>query len=328
VILDPFGLSAFSIATRYWTVFEKNTRVLPVEGAFMVNRLLWIGVALLILAVSFWRFDFAAASRKAKKKKIEEKEAPMPVELALPRVSQTFGGAASWRKFIASVKLEAKTVLKSIPFFIIVLLGVMNVWGVASSAQRRFGTPVYPVTHLMVDSISGGFAIFALLIGAFFAGELVFRERTLKLNEVTDTAPTPTWVMWSSKFLALLLVCVIAVLAGIATTMIIQLANGYFDLEPMVYASGVMMEFGVLVFLMAGLSFILQILTNNKYVGFLGMLLYLVFDEVLDGMGFEHNLYRFANYPPGSYSDMNGWGHFVAPRMWPMVRKRAMNSAQ
>ncbi|MFL6247426.1 MAG: ABC transporter permease/M1 family aminopeptidase [Thermoanaerobaculia bacterium] len=316
VILDPFGLSAFSLSTRYWTVFEKNTRVLALEGPFLMNRLLWIGVALVILAISFWRFDFAAASRKAKKKKIEEKEAAMPAAVALPRVSQTFGGMSSVAKFTAAVRLEARTVLKSIPFFIIVLLGVMNVWGVTSSMQRQFGTPVYPVTHLMVQSISNGFAIFALLIGAFFAGELVFRERTLKLNEVNDTTPTPTWVMWSAKFVALLLVCVIAILAGIATTAIVQMSKGYFKFQPAVYATGVMMQFGMLVFLIAGLSFVLQILTNNKYVGFLGILLYLVLDGVLPGMGFEHNLYRFANYPPGSYSDMNGWGHFVAPRMW------------
>lgn len=316
VILDPFGLSAFSLATRYWTVFEKNTRLLPLDGPFLMNRLLWIDVALLILAISFWRFDFAAASRKAKKKKIEEKEAPMPAAFALPRVSQTFGGVSSFRKFVAAVKLEAKTVLKSIPFFIIVLLGVMNVWGVTSSLQRQFGTPVYPVTHLMVESIENGYAIFALLIGAFFAGELVFRERTLKLNEVHDTSPTPTWAMWTAKFVALLLVCVVAILAGIGTTMLIQTTKGYTDYQLSVYAAGVMMEFGMLVFFIAGLSFVLQILTNNKYVGFLGLLLYLVLDGVLPGMGLEHTLYRYANYPPGSYSDMNGWGHFIRPRMW------------
>jgi ABC-2 type transport system permease protein len=315
VLLDPFGLSAFSLTTRYWTVFEKNTHVLPLSGAFLMNRVLWITVALVILAISFWRFDFAAASRKTKKK-IEEKEQALPMASALPRVTQTFGGAASLAKFAAAVRLEAKTVLKSIPFFIIVLLGVMNVWGVTSSVQRQFGTPVYPVTYLMVESISGGYAIFALLIGAFFAGELVFRERTLKLNEVNDTSPTPTWVMWSAKFVALLLVCVAAILAAVATTMVIQTANGYFDYQPAVYAAGVTMQFGMLVFLIAGLSFVLQILTNNKYVGFLGILLYLVLDGVLPGMGFEHNLYRFANYPPGGYSDMNGWGHFIQPRMW------------
>jgi ABC-type transport system involved in multi-copper enzyme maturation permease subunit len=316
VLLDPFGLGAFSVATRYWTVFEKNTRVLALDGPFLMNRLLWIGIGLLILAIAFWKFNFVKAAQKAKKKKLEEPAEVMPAALTLPKVVQQFGGGASFRTFLATVGLEARSVLKSIPFFIIVLLGVMNIWGSASALQRIFGTPVYPVTHLMVQTLTDSFALFAAIIAAFFAGELVFRERTLKLNEVHDATPTPTWVMWTSKFVALILVCTIAILAGVATTMLIQLSRGFTDIEPVVYLTGAMLQFGVLVFLIAGLSFVLQVLTNNKYVGFVGVLLYVVLDGALPALNLEHNLYRFANYPPGSYSDMNGWGHFVRPRMW------------
>ncbi|MDP9193755.1 MAG: hypothetical protein M3P06_18840 [Acidobacteriota bacterium] len=318
VLLDPFGMGAFSVVTRYWTVFEKNTLVLPLDGPFLMNRILWIGVGLIILAVAFWRFNFAAAAQKGKKKKLAEGEQPkaLPIALQLPRVTQTFGGISSFRQFMATVRLESKTVLTSIPFFIIVLLGVMNVWGGTSSLQRLFGTPVYPVTHLMVETIADGFALFAAIIGTFFAGELVFRERTLKLNEVHDVTPTPTWAMWAAKFVALLLVCGAALLAGIATTILVQTARGYHDYEFGLYASGAFLHFGVLVLLIAGLSFVLQVLLNNKYVGFAGVMLYIVLDGALPALDFEHNLYRFANYPPGGYSDMNGWGHFIQPRLW------------
>ena len=30
-MLDPFGVRAASIATRYWSVFEMNTQVIPLE---------------------------------------------------------------------------------------------------------------------------------------------------------------------------------------------------------------------------------------------------------------------------------------------------------
>ena len=55
------------------------------------------------------RFDFAAASRKAKKKKIEEQEAPMPVATALRRVGQTSGGAAPRAAFLRTGRLQART---------------------------------------------------------------------------------------------------------------------------------------------------------------------------------------------------------------------------
>jgi hypothetical protein len=47
-ILDPIGLRMVDSVTRYWTVFEKNTQLLPLDfsgyspGVFLYNRLLWI----------------------------------------------------------------------------------------------------------------------------------------------------------------------------------------------------------------------------------------------------------------------------------------------
>ncbi|MDQ3284101.1 MAG: ABC transporter permease, partial [Acidobacteriota bacterium] len=113
VLLDPFGFAAYAFTTRYWTVFEKNTRLLPLGGPFLLSRMLWIGIALAVLALAFWKFNFAAATRKAQKKRTKvETELPMQASFRLPQVQQTFGGAASWRKYLAATKLEAGTILK------------------------------------------------------------------------------------------------------------------------------------------------------------------------------------------------------------------------
>ena len=320
-VLDPFGVSSFFLTTRYWTVFERNTRVLPLEGPFLYNRLLWIGVALAILALTLWRFDPSTAMRKAskKKRKLVDAEELAPIrrfEVLLPKVTQAFGGVASFRQYAAAAKLETKAVIKSIPFIIILLLGVFNIWGNSTAISRMFGTPVYPVTHLMVEMIGGAFSIFAVIIAAFYAGDLVWRERTYKLNEVTDAMPVPTWAIWASKLTALMVVGVISIAVAVATAMLIQTSKSYYNYELGVYAKGLMLEIGMIVLLLAGLSFILQTLLNNKYLGFFGMMVYVVLDGALPALDLEHNLYRFANTPPGDYSDMNGWGHFTAPRLW------------
>ena len=57
-LLDPFGFTTFRYVTQYWTVIEKNTMVLPLDNALLLNRFLWIGVALLSLALTVWRFKF------------------------------------------------------------------------------------------------------------------------------------------------------------------------------------------------------------------------------------------------------------------------------
>ena len=50
-LLDPYGLSAISVATRYWTAAERNTQLPELNGVVLANRLLWsaIGVALFVL---------------------------------------------------------------------------------------------------------------------------------------------------------------------------------------------------------------------------------------------------------------------------------------
>jgi ABC-2 type transport system permease protein len=319
-LLDPFGLNAFSIATRYWTVFDKNTKLLPMDGVFLWNRLLWIGVALVILAFAYWRFQFTTGTRKSAKKsrKIEELERKQTdrVSLPLPKVSQTFGRAASWRQYFAATKRESVSVFKSIPFLIMLFLGIANVWGASVEIDSIFGTSFYPVTQNMLEVIDGAFRIFALLIAAFYAGDIVWRERSLKLHEVHDAMPTPTWVIWASKLSALMVVIFASLAAATLTSILIQASRGYYNFELALYGKGVFMQIGGWLVLMAGLAFLMQVFFNQKFVGFLGVLVWFVLNRILPAVDLEHRLYRFASSPPNQYSDMNGFGHFAAPLLW------------
>ena len=318
-LLDPFGFGAFSLATRYWTVFQKNTQVLTLEGIYLWNRVLWISVALAILAFAFARFRFSTGTRKTRKKSARTTaEEPGPIEripLALPAVTQSFGVRSSWKQYLATVGLESAQIFKGIPFLIMLVLGILNIWGNSTGLNNRFGTPVYPTTGAMVDVINGSFSIFALLITAFYAGDIVWRERNLRLNEVTDTMPLPTWAQWTAKLSALLCVSAVTLAAAVATAMVIQTAKGYYNYELSVYAKGVVAEFGILLVLITALAFILQVLFNQKYVGFLGVLLFFIMNPALRALDYEHRLYRYAATPPAIWSDMNGYGHFV----WPMA---------
>ena len=315
-LLDPFGFSAFGVATRYWTVFDKNTQLLPLEGVFLWNRVLWIGVALAIFALAYWRFDFAkTGTRKARKRaRLVEAAPALPLDRApsvLPKVAQSFGGVSSWRQYVAATRREVTSVLKSIPFAIMLLLGMAMIWGNASSMDSMFGTNILPVTHKMVEVIFGSFSLFALLIAAFYAGDIVWRERSLKLNEVHDTMPAPTWVLWASKMTALVLAVYASLVAAVLTSVLIQAAKGYTNFEPAVYFKGVFFQIGLFLTLIALLSFLVQVYFNNKFVGFLGVLAWFVIVRILPAIDFEHRLYRFASVPLASYSDMNGFGHFA-----------------
>ena len=59
-LLDPIGIRFIvEDLAHSWTTIEKNTRLLALEGALLANRLLWIGIALGVLALTYLRFRFA-----------------------------------------------------------------------------------------------------------------------------------------------------------------------------------------------------------------------------------------------------------------------------
>lgn len=316
-LFDPFGLASFGIATRYWTVAERNTRVLPLEGVFLWNRVIWVSVAIAIFAFTLWRFRFETGSRKSRRK--PKTEAAQPSEattitaVAIPEVAES----GSWlTQFRSTLGMELASVFKSIPFLIILLLGLANVASGAYFAGALFDTKIYPVTGTMLTTINNAFLLFVMIIVTFYSGEIVWRERQMKLSEVTDAMPVPSSAVWGGKLAALFAIVVFLLFTAMLATMSVQTAKGYYHYELGLYARGLFITILVPMLMIAALAFVLQIVANNKYVGFLGMLLYFVSMPVLPAMHFEHNLYLFAQSPPAPYSDMNGYGHYVAPLSW------------
>ncbi|HKY91561.1 MAG TPA: hypothetical protein VJM11_11000, partial [Nevskiaceae bacterium] len=66
-LLDPFGLSAFKLATQYWTPSERNAQLAPITGAMLQNRALWLSIALALLAWTWRAFLRSPSEGKAPK---------------------------------------------------------------------------------------------------------------------------------------------------------------------------------------------------------------------------------------------------------------------
>ncbi|HEX7958019.1 MAG TPA: hypothetical protein VF508_13810, partial [Pyrinomonadaceae bacterium] len=60
--LDPFGISAFFQQTWYWTPAQRDTQLLALDGYFLLNRLLVLGLAAAILSVTYRVFSFRLAA--------------------------------------------------------------------------------------------------------------------------------------------------------------------------------------------------------------------------------------------------------------------------
>lgn len=318
-LADPFGLSAFGNATRYWTAFDRNSLMLPMEGEFLLNRVVWLGASVIFLLLSYRFFSFAdrKALRAHKKPTTGESESVSDIGSAeLPRMAPVFNVGTTWLQFKTRCAFEVKAVVKSLAFWVILVLGMFNLLGITLNLEAFFGTSVYPVTRSMVGIIQSGFSLIMLIILIYYAAELVWRERQAGCNEIMDAVPTPNWIFVLSKFIAMLVVLMGMLIASVLTTVSVQMAKGYLLLEPGLYLYGLWYHFATPFYFMAVLSIFVQVLTRNKFLSMLIMVGYLISTIVLDGLGFEHNLYQFANTGPAPYSDMNGYGHFEQGRAW------------
>ena len=335
-MLDPFGGGAFAIATRYWTVAERNALLLPLDGGLLANRLVVLALALLVFGIAYSRFSFTVGERRGGRRwwrrerqpangAAEETEravgagtstaakgAVSAMTAGPPRPTLRFSGL---RQLVRQARLEVAAVVRSTAFLVILAFGVLNMIGNATAVDQMFGTPVHPVTHLMISILQGGF-LFVFIIVTFYGGEVVWRERTMRVNEVVDALPVPNWALWGAKVCALVVVVAALLATTIVTGMGVQAWYGYYNFEVGLYLRGLFLVAGIPFLLAAVLAVFLQVATNNRYLGFLLMLLYFISGPVLSAWDFNHYLYQYGRAPGAPYSDMNGYGHFVQPLFW------------
>jgi ABC-2 type transport system permease protein len=317
-LIDPYGLNAFEIQTRYWTVLERNTQVLRLDGTFLLNRLLWCGLAAGLLAFTVWRFRPSPGGTKQARRRIDaartesEKDRAPAAGATAPfvPVRPVFSAATSWAQFRHQARLETVGILKVIPFLIMLLFGLINVVGSSFASEAMFGTPVYPVTGLILRIIGGTFILSILLILIFYAGDLVWRERTLRMSEMFDALPMPTWTIWAAKLSALAVTIIVLQFAVMGAGIGVQVFRHYTNFELPVYFKGLFLVAAPQYLFLAIACLFFQVILNNKFLGWLLGAGIWIQAQILPALHLEHHLYRFGTTPDAPYSDMNGFTPF------------------
>jgi ABC-2 type transport system permease protein len=323
VLADPFGIQAVRLVTRYWSSEDRNTLLPEVAGYIIANRVFWLAIAAGLVAATLALFKAQRAGTSARQPWLAKRANASavaqtePARGALrkhaPPSQHGFGGA--FRQYLKQTWFDTSHVLFSVPFLIMAAFGLLNLVGGLSAPGPMYDTPMYPVTARMLDTISSNYTWLLMLVVMFYGGELVWRERSARLDGVIDAFPMPNWVPLAAKATAL--VAVVAIFMGIAALwcMGYQLFKGYDQLEPLLYVKGLALSSAV--FILTGwLAIVFQVLCNQKFVGYLATIGILVSWVVLGSIDFDHNLVSFASSPAIPYSDMNGYGHFVVGWAW------------
>ena len=324
VLLDPFGLGALGKATRYWTANDRNHLVTPLEGWLLWNRLLWCGVAALVLGVAarvFRMEERAGKGRPASAGGADERpgEAAPPPSLAAATHAaspQRPTLATAMGQCLALARMEASLVLRSPAFLVLVALGVFNCLGSLSAVAEFRGVAALPVTRAVVEALAGSFTMFPVLIAIYYGGELVWRDRQCRMHEIVDATAAPNWAFLLPKVLAVAWVLLGTLAAGVVTGMAFQAAHGYFEFEAGGYLLWFLVPAWITAVQVSVLSVAVQSVVPSKPVGWAVMLLHIVAETSLRSLGFQHALYNFGDAAAVPLSDMNGMGHFWVGRAW------------
>jgi ABC-2 type transport system permease protein len=333
-LLDLVGLLGIvSHLGNTWTAAEKNTRLVGLEGALIANRVIWIAIAVAVLAYTWLRFRLAHPAESPRRTLVPRpRDLPSAppartgvarsVPISIPQVRKTFGFAMCARQTHGIAWASFRMIARS-PGGLVLLAAIAALVVVALPQNiALFGVPLLPRTGHVLTFLTAPltnpftpWVIIPLLI-VLYAGELVWREREAGLGDITDAAPVPEWALLLGKFLGLGLVLVAWMALLTAAGMLVQVRMGYYDFEAGLYLH---VLFGLQLpeyLLFALLALVVQVLVDQKYVGHLVCLAAYGSIAFADTLGIEHNLLVYGAGPAWSHTDIRGFGASLGPWLW------------
>ncbi len=342
-IFDPIGFILINNVTRYWTVIERNTQLVTwsptlVNGVFLYNRLLWLSVGCLALGTVWALFPMSVEAltarsqgRRAAKAKEQELTEALPVRSLvpgrLPVVHQTFTSATTLAQYVSLSRLRMRNIFRDIPFWalvaLIVAFGINNDYFAGRVAEQN----VWPVTYLMVQSVEGSALLFLFIVAALYAAELLWRERDTHFDGIHDALPMRESTDWLSRLTAVVVVELVLITFAMLIGIVMQTIFGYYHYEFLQYFKELYVVTFPQILMFILLALFVQTVVSNKFVGYAILIGVFVIVPILYNFGWENTLYLILQTPAYTYSDMNGYGHFVPVLFWSTTYWLAISAA-
>ncbi len=206
--------------------------------------------------------------------------------------------------------------VRGLSYKVIVFAGMLllatNVW----MADRVFDNETLLLTPVALEAGFGGFMLFFLILVTVYASEAIWRERSVRIDQIVDALPVASSAVALGKFLALCGLLLRTTLLVALACVAVQLAKGSpsIDLRMTVsYAIGV--SFAQMVLLATFATFV-HTVVSHRFVGHGIVLGLFVLPLVFQAIGWDHGLLQWFTTPSVVLSDMNGFGPFLEPLAW------------
>jgi ABC-2 type transport system permease protein len=341
-IIDPFATAVLNYLAATLNTAERNTADLTLHGYLLLNRLLWTLFSLILIIVAFSRFKLLAQTRKKiKKANVAGTELKSVKPVMISKVKAKFDKRSKMRQLICLSWDEFKAMATSRTGLFIPLFSVFVFLFIPKMAEGPMQVPAM-LTSFRVISLMSHPALKMLMVFfiAIIAGNLVWKERDVRLNEIYDVVPVSNTSIVLGKYFALTLMLFMVQLAAAIAGIAVELTYGGHP-DYMLYIEMAVIIQWINYSFFAAVFLAIHILINQKHTGHLIILLFFLYTAFSSRIGIEHKLLVFGSDMGMSPSDFYSQSPFIftwlifklywlgwllllmtaAVQMWPRGRK-------
>jgi len=192
-LLDPFGNAPVLALTHGWTEQQRALDDVPLRGLFAANRAVWLTVAALVAGVVLSTQSHRAFAPTAPASN------PRGDTRTIGALSSSSTALSSLRRFTASwMQFDGG-------WRVVTLLAVLN--ALSNAVTRTVpsqGTPSALFASVLA-LVSEHSRLFLILLATVYAGELVWRERDVRVHQLIDAMPVSRGTVALGRILGLLL---------------------------------------------------------------------------------------------------------------------------
>ena len=316
-LLDPFIVNTFALETRFLTPFEKNTLLGPLTNVYLLNRLIWVGLSIGLILLTYYNFSFQKFLQPERSTEKKSKDDGVKAPPLLKHVHQQFGSFYKKTILWNLTKIEFLNIVRD-NYFRAILLGgliflVLDIW----IGDTIYSVSNKPLTIFIMDYKGYDYNLFIFIILLFYTGEAVHREKSTRYNILNDALPVSNTILYLSKLFGLIGIAVIMATIPLIVGVAIQTIKGFRDYRLDVYLVDLYLLTLPGFIQMILLSFTVHVMVNNKFSGHgVAMLIWVSLFLLRAFADMNYNLFFYFFTPEFKWSEMNGIGHFIRPLFW------------
>jgi len=309
-IADPFGLSAYFLISKDFSVVHRNIHLVPFTGVLLANRLLVLATSFLFLLLGMQTTSLCFTKKKSSKKLDDVLETGSLMHYQTAAV--TFGFKQKINSIWSFLRTDLIYIFKGIALIVAALLVLFNL-GMEMYAEIEKGIRIpqkYASSGLMATTILENFHLPGVLLVVYYVNDLYWRSsisRFSMLENTTAFSDSKCPGHWLSSVVLIAFFTLLPILLGLAFQVAYQYP--YFEWKP--YA-GIWVFNSLPLMLLAGLVLLLNRLIPHKYLSLgTALIIALAFASPLTNKIISSPLFRFLTAYKGEYSDFSGYEDYL-----------------